>query len=72
MCKTKRSDNDVVASDETTSTTTTSFTSQPTTGFPFQHSGESMGIKERFRVRVVKQPVKFISFLKPRIVISKD
>ena len=70
--QTKRSDNDVVASDETTSTTTTSFTSQPTTGFPFQHSGESMGIKERFRVRVVKQPVKFISFLKPRIVISKD
>lgn len=40
------------------------------TGFPFQHSGESMGIKERFRVRVVKQPVKFISFLKPRIVVD--
>eukprot|EP00986_Skeletonema_menzelii_P006579 scaffold2505_cov157-Skeletonema_menzelii.AAC.6 len=40
------------------------------TGFPFQHSGESMGIKERFRVRVVKQPVKFISLLKPRIVVD--
>eukprot|EP00984_Skeletonema_dohrnii_P036534 scaffold37590_cov155-Skeletonema_dohrnii-CCMP3373.AAC.5 len=57
----KRSDDD--ASDET------SKSSSPT-GFPFQHSGESMGIKERFRVRVVKQPVRFISFLKPRIVVD--
>jgi len=56
----KRSDDD--ASDETSK-------SSPT-GFPFQHSGESMGIKERFRVRVVKQPVRFISFLKPRIVVD--
>jgi len=56
----KRSSNDT-SSDET---------KKPPTGFPFQHSGESMGIKERFRVRVVKQPVKFISFLKPRIVVD--
>jgi diacylglycerol kinase family enzyme len=56
----RRSDNDVASDDETAITT----------GFPFQHSGESMGVKERFRVRVVKQPVKFISFLEPRIVVD--
>jgi len=39
-------------------------------GFPFQHSGESMGVKERFRLRVVQQPVKFVSFLHPRIVVA--
>ena len=39
-----------------------------TKGFPFQHSGESMGIKERFRLRVVQEPVKFVSFLEPRVV----
>jgi len=57
-----RSGDDDASSDETSK-------SSPT-GFPFQHSGESMGIKERFRVRVVKQPVRFISFLKPRIVVD--
>jgi len=39
-------------------------------GFPFQHSGESMGVKERFRLRVVQKPVKFVSFLDPRIVVD--
>jgi len=39
-------------------------------GFPFQHSGESMGIKERFRLRVVQEPVKFVSFLEPRVVVD--
>lgn len=39
-------------------------------GFPFQHSGESMGIKERFRLRVVKQPVKFVSFLRHRVIVD--
>lgn len=29
-------------------------------GFPFQHSGEMMGHVERFRLRVVKQPVRFV------------
>ena len=42
-----------------------------TSGFPFQHSGESMGMKERFRLRVVKQPVKFISFLQPRVIVDE-
>lgn len=59
----KRSSGNTETSDESTTKT-------KATGFPFQHSGESMGIKERFRVRVVKQPVKFISFLKPRIVVD--
>jgi len=40
-------------------------------GFPFQHSGESMGCKERFRLRVVQEPVKFISFLGPRVVVDE-
>ena len=31
-----------------------------TKGYPFQHSGESMGHVERFRLRVVKEPVRFI------------
>lgn len=39
-------------------------------GFPFQHSGESMGVKERFRLRVVQEPVKFVSFLAPRVIVD--
>ena len=35
-------------------------------GYPFQHSGESVGNVERFRLRVVKSPVRFVSFLKKR------
>ncbi|KAL3805183.1 hypothetical protein ACHAWO_006968 [Cyclotella atomus] len=42
-----------------------------TSGFPFQHSGESMGIKERFRLRVVKRPIRFVSFLRPRVIEDK-
>jgi len=36
-------------------------------GFPLQHSGESVGEVEQFRLRVVEEPVKFVSFLKKRI-----
>ena len=39
-------------------------------GFPFQHSGESMGVRERFKLRVVQEPVKFVSFLEPRVVVD--
>jgi len=35
-------------------------------GFPLQHSGESVGHVERFRLRVVDEPVRFVSFLKKR------
>jgi hypothetical protein len=35
-------------------------------GFPFQHSGESVGHVERFRLRVVDEPVRFVSLLKER------
>lgn len=76
-------DDDASFGDETTSTTITpthtnssvpESSSAPTSssqkGFPFQHSGESMGIKEMFRVRVIKKPVKFISFKTPRIVVD--
>jgi hypothetical protein len=31
-------------------------------GFPFQHSGESVGHVERFRLRVVDEPVRFVSW----------
>lgn len=40
-------------------------------GFPFQHSGESMGFKERFRLRVVQRPIRFVSFLRPRVVVDE-
>ncbi len=40
-------------------------------GFPFQHSGESVGIKDWFHIRLVKEPIKFISFLEQRIIIDK-
>jgi hypothetical protein len=36
------------------------------TGFPFQHSGESIGFVDRFRLRVVEEPVRFLSLLKER------
>jgi hypothetical protein len=32
-------------------------------GFPFQHSGESVGHASSFQLQVVKEPVKFISFM---------
>ena len=35
-------------------------------GYPFQHSGESVGHVERFRLRVVKEPVRFVCLNKAR------
>jgi len=35
-------------------------------GFPLQHSGESVGDVEQFRLRVVEEPVRFLSFLPKR------
>ena len=35
-------------------------------GFPLQHSGESVGDVDHFRLRVVEEPVRFISFLPRR------
>lgn len=35
-------------------------------GFPFQHSGESVGHVESFRLRVVEEPVRFLSLLEER------
>jgi len=35
-------------------------------GFPFQHSGESVGHVERFRLRVIKEPVRFVCLNKAR------
>ena len=35
-------------------------------GFPLQHSGESVGDVEHFRLRVVEEPVRFLSFLPKR------
>jgi len=32
-------------------------------GFPFQHSGESIGHAKRFRLQIVKEPVHFVSFM---------
>jgi diacylglycerol kinase family enzyme len=37
-------------------------------GYPLQHSGESIGSYEAFRLKVVKTPLKFVTFLKKRIV----
>jgi diacylglycerol kinase family enzyme len=36
-------------------------------GFPFQHSGESVGHVEQFRLQVVKEPVRFVSFMERRM-----
>jgi Diacylglycerol kinase catalytic domain len=38
-------------------------------GYPFQHSGESAGYVERFRLRLVKEPVRFVSFLPKRVIV---
>merc|ERR1712150_107150 len=40
-------------------------------GFPFQHSGESIGHIDRFRLRVIPDPVRFVSFLKKRVVVDE-
>jgi hypothetical protein len=39
---------------------------QPTDCYPFQHSGESVGDVSRFRLSLIKEPVKFVSFLPRR------
>jgi len=39
-------------------------------GFPFQHSGESVGSLERFRLRVIKEKIKFVSLLERRLVVD--
>ena len=43
--------------------------SQQQGGYPFQHSGESAGFVERFRLRLVKEPVRFVSFLPKRVIV---
>eukprot|EP00521_Asterionellopsis_glacialis_P010541 CAMPEP_0195293536 /NCGR_PEP_ID=MMETSP0707-20130614/12685_1 /TAXON_ID=33640 /ORGANISM="Asterionellopsis glacialis, Strain CCMP134" /LENGTH=480 /DNA_ID=CAMNT_0040354275 /DNA_START=39 /DNA_END=1481 /DNA_ORIENTATION=+ len=40
-------------------------------GFPFQHSGESIGHIDRFRLRVINEPVRFVSFLKKRVDVDE-
>lgn len=45
---------------------------QPSTGYPLQHSGESVGNVSRLRLRVTPTPVRFISLTKCRPVESDD
>lgn len=51
-----------------TSTTTDSTTQEQVRGFPVQHSGESVGYFERFRLRVIPTPVRFVTLMEKRIV----
>ena len=51
-----------------TSTRTDSETKEQVKGFPVQHSGESVGFFERFRLRVVKEPVRFVTLMEKRVV----
>jgi hypothetical protein len=51
-----------IAKEDTTATT------PKKKGYPLQHSGESIGSCDQFRLRVVPSPVKFITFFKKRIV----
>lgn len=37
-------------------------------GFPFQHSGESMGELERFRLKVVNSNIRFVNFMEGLVV----
>ena len=39
-----------------------------TGGYPLQHSGESVGSYDQFRLRVIKTPIRFVSFLTKRLV----
>jgi len=41
-------------------------------GFPLQHSGESVGSIQRFRLRVMDEPVRFISLWEPRVVVEEE
>ena len=36
-------------------------------GYPLQHSGESIGNCEKVRLRVVKEPIRFVTFLEKRL-----
>jgi diacylglycerol kinase family enzyme len=51
-----------------TTITTTPKKNGKKNGYPLQHSGESIGSYEQFRLRVVPSPVKFVTFFKKRIV----
>lgn len=51
-----------------TSTRTDSETKEQVRGFPVQHSGESVGYFERFRLRVIKEPVRFVTLMEKRVV----
>jgi hypothetical protein len=37
-------------------------------GYPLQHSGESVGSYDQFRLRLIKTPIRFVSFLMKRVV----
>ncbi|CAB9497740.1 Diacylglycerol kinase catalytic domain [Seminavis robusta] len=51
-----------------TVTTNNSTETEETKGFPVQHSGESVGYFERFRLRVVKTPVRFLTLMEKRVI----
>lgn len=55
-----------------TSTTTDSTTKEEIKGFPVQHSGESVGYFERFRLRVIEAPVRFVTLMEKRVVREND
>jgi len=40
-------------------------------GFPLQHSGDSLGNVNEFRLKVLSEPVRFVSFLPPRVIIDE-
>jgi hypothetical protein len=40
----------------------------PAKGYPLQHSGESVGIVQRFRLKILKHPVRFVTFMSKRRV----
>ena len=41
-------------------------------GFPFQHSGESQGNFERFRLRATNRKVRFVNFMEKRCITCDD
>jgi hypothetical protein len=41
-------------------------------GYPLQHSGEAVGSCEHFRLRVVKEPIRFVTFLDKRLVNEEE
>lgn len=51
-----------------TSTTTDPITNEEIEGFPVQHSGESAGYFERFRLRVITTPIRFVTLMEKRVV----